>query len=51
VYKISDGTFVTSFGDIDTISNEARFLDVDDKNYKVHIMQDGPQISVFYYDP
>jgi len=51
VYKISDGTFVTSFGDVDTISNEARFLDVDDKNYKVHIMQDGPQISVFYYDP
>lgn len=51
VYKLSDGDYVTTFGDLDTISNEARFLDVDDLNYKVHIMQDGPQVSVFYYDP
>ena len=51
VYKVSDGSLVTTFGDEATISGEARYLDVDDLNYKVHIMQDGPQVSVFYYDP
>ncbi len=50
VYKISDGSLVTKFGDSETISSEARFLDVDDLNYKVHVMQDGPQVSVFYYE-
>ncbi len=51
VYKISDGSLVTSFGGSPDIANQARFLDIDDLNYKIHVMQDGPQVSVFYFEP
>ena len=51
VYKVSDGSLVTTFGGVPYVDGEARYLDVDDLNYKVHIMQDGPKVSVFYYKP
>jgi len=51
VYKVSDGSFVMAFGGSPYIAGEARYLDVDDLNYKVHVMQDGPKVSVFYYKP
>ena len=51
VYRESDGSLVTVFGGAPDIDGNARFLDIDDLNYKVHIMQNGPQVSVFTFEP
>ncbi len=50
VYRISDGSLVTVFGGPPNIDGTARFIDVDDLNFKVHVMQEGPQVSVFKFE-
>ena len=51
IYQLNDGALMTTIGGPPDIAGEARFLDIDDLNYKIHIMQDSPMVTVYYYDP